>query len=151
MHPIIIVGTGLAGYNLAKAFRKQDQDTPLVMITADDGRHYSKPMLSTGFSKGKSAEELAMAEATTMATELNATILTHTDVQSIDPHAHQLKTDDRVLTYSKLVLATGAAPIRLALEGDAKDAVFSINDLTDYGRFRSALLRRRTLPSWGRD
>ncbi|GAA4651359.1 rubredoxin-NAD(+) reductase AlkT [Kistimonas scapharcae] len=139
MHPIIIVGTGLAGYNLAKAFRKQDQDTPLVMITADDGRNYSKPMLSTGFSKGKSADELAMAEAATMATELNATILTHTDVQSIDPQAHQLKADDRVLMYSKLVLATGAAPIRLSLEGDATDAVFSINDLTDYGRFRAAL------------
>ncbi|WP_211829278.1 NAD(P)/FAD-dependent oxidoreductase [Kistimonas asteriae] len=139
MHPIIIVGTGLAGYNLAKAFRKQDQDTPLVMITADDGRHYSKPMLSTGFSKGKSADELAMAEAATMAAELNASILTHTGVQAIDPEAHQLKTDGRVLTYSKLVLATGAAPIRLALEGDATDAVFSINDLTDYDRFRAAL------------
>ncbi len=139
MHPIIIVGTGLAGYNLAKAFRKLDVDTPLVMITADDGRHYSKPMLSTGFSKGKSADELAMADAGAMAAELNATILTHSAVQAIDAEAHQLTTNDQVLSFSKLVLATGAEPVRLALEGDAADAVYSINDLVDYGRFRDAL------------
>ena len=139
MDPIIIVGTGLAGYNLAKAFRKLDHDTPLVMVTADDGRNYSKPMLSTGFSKGKTADELAMADADTMAAELNATILTHADVQAIDSDTHQLTLDSRILTYSKLVLATGAAPIRLALEGDATDAVYAINDLADYGRFRDAL------------
>ncbi len=139
MHPIIIIGTGLAGYNLAKAFRKLDIETPLVMITADDGRNYSKPMLSTGFSKGKSADELAMADADAMAAELNAILLTHTEVRAIDPDTHQLTLDDRILTYSKLVLATGAEPIRLALEGDATDAVYSINDLVDYGRFRDAL------------
>lgn len=49
--PIIIIGTGLAGYNLGKEFRKIDRETPLVYITADDGRSYSKPMLSTGFTK----------------------------------------------------------------------------------------------------
>ena len=139
MNPIIIVGTGLAGYNLAKAFRKLDLDTPLVMITADDGRNYSKPMLSTGFSKGKTADELAMADAETMAAELDATILTHTEVQAIDPEARQLTTSGQTLIYSKLVLATGAAPVRLTLDGDASDAVFSINDLVDYGRFRAAL------------
>ena len=49
--PVVIVGTGLAGYNLAREFRKLDGETPLLLITADDGRSYSKPMLSTGFAK----------------------------------------------------------------------------------------------------
>ena len=49
--PVVIVGTGLAGYNLAKEWRKLDTETPLLLITADDGRSYSKPMLSTGFGK----------------------------------------------------------------------------------------------------
>ena len=60
--PIVIVGTGLSGYSLAKEIRKQDKDTPIVMITADDGYSYSKPMLSTGFTKGKEADELAKKE-----------------------------------------------------------------------------------------
>ena len=36
--PVVIVGTGLAGYNLAREFRKLDSETPLLLITADDGR-----------------------------------------------------------------------------------------------------------------
>ena len=35
--PIVIVGTGLSGYSLARELRKQDKDTPIVMVTADDG------------------------------------------------------------------------------------------------------------------
>ena len=46
--PLVIVGTGLAGYNLAREWRKLDSSTPLLLITSDDGRSYSKPMLSTG-------------------------------------------------------------------------------------------------------
>ena len=39
--PLVIIGTGLAGYNLAREWRKLDGETPLLMITADDGRSYS--------------------------------------------------------------------------------------------------------------
>lgn len=51
--PIIIIGTGLSGYTLGKEFRRYDKETPLLFITADDGRNYSKPMISTGFAKKK--------------------------------------------------------------------------------------------------
>lgn len=46
--PVVIVGTGLAGYNLAREFRKLDSETPLLLITSDDGRSYSKPVDSIG-------------------------------------------------------------------------------------------------------
>ena len=36
--PVVILGTGLAGYGLAKEFRKSDDSTPLILITSDDGR-----------------------------------------------------------------------------------------------------------------
>ena len=35
--PIVIVGTGLSGYTLAREVRKLDKETPIVMVTADDG------------------------------------------------------------------------------------------------------------------
>ena len=31
--PVVIIGTGLAGYNLAREFRKLDSETPLLLIT----------------------------------------------------------------------------------------------------------------------
>jgi len=83
--PVVIIGTGLAGYNVAREFRKLDSETPLLLITADDGRSYSKPMLSTGFGKNKEADGLSMAEPGAMAEQLKAEVRTHTRVSGIDP------------------------------------------------------------------
>jgi rubredoxin-NAD+ reductase len=141
--PVVIVGTGLAGYNLAKEWRKLDPQTPLLLITADDGRSYSKPMLSTGFGKNKDADGLVMAEAGAMAEQLNAEIRTHTRITGIDPGHKRLWIGEEAVIYRDLVLAWGAEPIRVPVEGDAQDAVFPINDLEDYARFRSAVDGKR--------
>lgn len=136
--PVVIVGTGLAGYNLAREFRKLDSVTPLLLITADDGRSYSKPMLSTGFAKNKDADGLSMAEPGAMAEQLNAEIRTHTRISGIDAGHRQLWLGEEAVAYRDLVLAWGAEVIRVPVEGDAQDAIFPINDLEDYARFRCA-------------
>ncbi|WP_397377558.1 NAD(P)/FAD-dependent oxidoreductase [Pseudomonas sp.] len=136
--PVVIVGTGLAGYNLAREFRKLDSETPLLLITADDGRSYSKPMLSTGFAKNKDADGLSMAEPGAMAEQLKAEIRTHTRINGIDPGHKQLWIGEEAVPYRDLILALGAEVIRVPVAGDADDAIFSINDLEDYARFRAA-------------
>lgn len=137
--PIIIIGTGLSGYSLVREIRKQDKTTPLLMITADDGHSYSKPMLSTGFTKGKSADELAQADAVGMAEQHSIELRAHTRVTGIDTGAHCVLIGDERLPYSNLVLAWGADVIRLALEGSGHEHIHSINDLMDYRTFREAL------------
>ncbi|MGB1221999.1 MAG: FAD-dependent oxidoreductase, partial [Alcanivoracaceae bacterium] len=87
MDPIVIIGTGLAGFNVLKELRKLDKETPVVMLTADDGRNYSKPMLSTGFTKGKEADELAQATSEAMIEQLNLDLRTYTTVTGIDTDA----------------------------------------------------------------
>ncbi|MBW7471396.1 FAD-dependent oxidoreductase [Marinobacter sp. M216] len=137
--PIVIVGTGLSGYSLAREMRKLDKETPIVMVTADDGVSYSKPMLSTGFTKDKDADGLAQAAPEPMAEQLNLQLRTFTTVTGIDTQAHELVLGDERLAYSKLVLAWGADVIRLSIDGDGLEHVFSINDLMDYRAFRKAL------------
>lgn len=136
--PVVIIGTGLAGYNLAREFRKLDSQTPLLLITADDGRSYSKPLLSTGFAANKDADSLGMATAGAMAEQLNAEIRTHTRVTRLDPAHRRVWIGNEPVPYRDLVLAWGAQTIRVPVEGDAADAVYPINDLHDYGRFRAA-------------
>lgn len=138
MKPIVIIGTGLAGYTLAREFRRLDAVTPLLMITADDGSFYSKPMLSNALAKGKTAETLVTASAEQMAAELGLTTWNHTEVSTIDVEAHRLVAGGRPVEYASLVLAVGAEPVRLAFGGDAADEVMSINNLSDYARFREA-------------
>lgn len=137
--PVVIVGTGLSGYSLVREFRKLDKETPVIMVTADDGISYSKPMLSTGFTKDKDADGLAQASPESMAEQLGVEIRPWSTVTGIDTDAHELVLGDRRLCYGKLVLAWGADVIRLSLKGDAQDRVFSINDLVDYRAFRKAL------------
>ncbi len=141
--PVVIVGTGLAGYSLAREFRKLDGQTPLLLITADDGRSYSKPMLSTGFGKNKEADGLSMAEPGTMAEQLNAEVRTHTRVSGIDPGHKRLWIGEEPVYYRDLVLAWGAETVRVPVEGDASEAIFPINDLEDYARFRAAAAGKR--------
>ena len=136
--PVVIIGTGLAGYNLAREFRKLDSETPLLLITADDGRSYSKPMLSTGFGKNKEADGLSMATPEAMATQLNAQVRTHTRISGIDPGHKQLWIGEEAVPYRDLVLAWGAQTVQVPVEGDAQGAIFPINDLEDYARFREA-------------
>jgi rubredoxin-NAD+ reductase len=141
--PVVIVGTGLAGYNLAREFRKLDGETPLLLITADDGRSYSKPMLSTGFGKNKEADGLSMAEPGAMAEQLKAEVRTHTRISGIDPGHKRLWIGEESVHYRDLILAWGAETVRVPVEGDAGDAIFPINDLEDYVRFRAAAAGKR--------
>ena len=141
--PVVIIGTGLAGYNLAREFRKLDVQTPLLLITADDGRSYSKPMLSTGFAKQKDADGLCMAEPGAMAEQLNAEIRTHTRISGIDPGHKRLWIGEEAVEYRDLVLAWGAQTVQVPIEGDGGEQVFPINDLEDYARFRAAAVGKQ--------
>jgi len=139
MHPIVIVGSGLAGYTLLKEIRKRDTVTPVTLVTADDGAFYSKPNLSNALSTGRTAAALASASAEKMAADQNATVLTHTRVTAIDTQGRRIRTDSGELEYSKLVLALGADPFPHGLSGSGAAGVLAVNDLADYAAFRSAI------------
>jgi rubredoxin-NAD+ reductase len=139
MKPTIIVGAGLAGYTVARELRKLDRTRPLMIVTADDGGFYSKPMLSNALAQRKTAQQLASHTATQMAAQLTATILTATRALHIDADSKTLTTGAGEFDYEELVIAVGATPIRLPLQGDAADIVLSVNHLDHYDTFRTQL------------
>jgi len=137
---IIIIGTGIAAYTFAREFRKKDSVSALILISEDDGSSYPKPVLSNALSKGKTADQIAMFDAETMAEKLAAEIITNTHVDSIDAMQHQLTlSTGQVLQYKKCVLAVGAEPLSLPIKGDCSNEILSINDLADYTVFRQQL------------
>ena len=143
MNPLIIIGAGMAGFTLAREFRKLDKTTPLLMITADDGGFYSKPMLSNALAQNKAAAQLQTQTMAQMSAQLDCTILPRTVVQSLDPAAQTVSVSSadgsQTFGYSQLVLALGAQAIRLSFGGDAADQVLSVNHLDDYAVFRQTL------------
>src|SRR5574343_320869 len=138
--PVVIVGAGLAGYNLARELRKASADLPMVVISQDGAGFYSKPMLSNALASGKTATTLVMKSAEKMSEELRARVLPRTRVTQVDASAQSLTLDSgEVLRYRDLVLAVGADPVHLPLEGDGANSVLSVNDLDDFARFSQAL------------
>ncbi|OBY74994.1 rubredoxin reductase RubB [Acinetobacter gyllenbergii] len=147
MHPIVIIGSGMAGYTLAREFRKLSPEQELVMICADDAVNYAKPTLSNAFAGNKAPEQIALGDANKMATQLNMRIEAETWVKEINAANHELTLEKNGETvtqpYSKLVLAVGANPIRLAIAGDGSDDIHVVNSLIDYRTFRENLAKRK--------
>ena len=143
MHPIVIIGSGMAGYTLAREYRKLNPEHELVMICADDAVNYAKPTLSNALVGKKAPEQIGLGDATKMSTQLNMLIKTHTTVNHIDVEKHELTIETNgeqsQQSYSKLILAVGANPIRLAIAGDGSDDILVVNSLNDYRTFRENL------------
>ncbi len=140
--PLVIIGSGYAGYNLADALRQRTTEKEIVVFTADDGANYSKPGLSNALARDKAADELVTETVLDIEQRLDIRIHARCRVQRIDPETQTLFTDYGTQKYSKLILALGAAPIRLPFNGDGGD-VLSVNDLEDYRVFRERLEGRR--------
>lgn len=147
---VVILGSGMAGYTVARELRKLDKGVPLTMVTADDGNVYSKPMLSNALAAGKAPADLVSADAASQRIQLGMEIITHAQVIKIDRASQRLDmADGRSIPYGRLILATGADPVSPRLGGDAADRILQVNDLEDYSRFRDALSRGKRVTILG--
>jgi rubredoxin---NAD+ reductase len=147
---VVIIGSGLAGYTLAREFRKLDKQTPLTILSRDHAGFYSKPMLSNALASNKTAETLVMKSAEKMAADLNASVRAQVHVERIDVAAKTVCLNGgELIAYRDLVLALGADTLRIALNGNGADAVISVNDLDDYARFAQQLEGVKTVAILG--
>ncbi|WP_027965632.1 NAD(P)/FAD-dependent oxidoreductase [Halomonas halocynthiae] len=138
--PVTIIGSGMAGFGLARQLRSRDPQRSVTLLTADGGDDYSKPLLSTGFAKRLSPERLVARSALQVAQELDITLRTHTVVDAIDTGSCCLQLGAESLPYSQLVLATGAAPRQpFMVPDELAGRVMAVNNLDDYRRFHAAL------------
>ena len=146
--PIVIIGSGHSGYQLAAALRAQSATVPITVFTSDDGALYSKPALSNALAMNKDSNELQTESALEWESRLNIRVYPHTRVEHIDRENLTLHTSIGQYSYSRLVLATGASPIEIPIAGDCSNVV-SVNDLVDYRRFRRALQDKKRIAILG--
>ena len=142
-HPLVIVGAGLAGWTVAREFRKLDASRPIVMVTLDNGDFYAKPTLSNAYAQKRTPQQLVTTPAQKMAETLGVELHARTQALAINTQAQTLTIRhgeiEQTLSYGQLVLATGAHPIRVPIEGDAANQVCSVNNLPDFAKFHATL------------
>lgn len=149
MNPIIVLGSGLAGYAIIRELRKLNRDTPITLVTRDSGDNYSKPMLSNAFAQNKDPVSLVISSATEMAKQLGISLLANTEVLAVHRGSKKLDTSAGTLEYDKLVFAVGADSLQIPIQGDARQDILSVNDLADYSRLRNALGNAKSIAIMG--
>ena len=148
VEPVVIIGSGHAGYQLASALRDKSPTLSITLFTADDGAVYSKPALSNAFAMGKNSDDLIRETALSWERRLNIRVYPHTRINRIDATHKRLYTTIGEYTYGRLVLATGAKPIIIPVAGE-QAALHSVNDLADYKEFRSKLTDKKHITILG--
>ncbi|WP_332671384.1 FAD-dependent oxidoreductase [Aromatoleum sp.] len=141
--PLVIVGTGTAGYALLRAVRRVDPRLPVLLLTADDGLVYDKFGFASALAHRKDAAELVFATAEQMAHRYGTTVLTQRQVLSVDRASRQVVTAGGAQPYLRLVIATGAVPrLAPALRGTAAGKVLRVGGIADYAYLRHRLVGR---------
>ena len=143
---VVVIGSGLAGYTLAREFRKLDRDTPVTIVTADGGEVYSKPMLSNAFAQNKTPRDLITKSANEAAGELGLSILARHRVLRIDRASATIEAVSdagatRMIAYDRLVLAIGADPRPYKVTGSDQVPVAAVNDIDAYAAWHGRLRR----------
>ena len=144
--PVIIIGSGMAGYTLARELRKLTTSLPIVMVCQDSGDSYAKPTLSNAYAQNKLADTIANASAAKMAETLNLTLLNfhqvtdiNADEQVIEVHSLVNEASQTTLAYRDLVLATGAHSRLLPNLAVNHQTIFAVNHLDEYKSFQQRL------------
>jgi rubredoxin-NAD+ reductase len=149
-NPIVIIGSGLAGYTVIREFRKLKSEVPVIIISADHGGFYSKPMLSNALTKGKTPDTLLNSNAEHVAEQMKAVMRPYSKVSVINPSNKNIVLQSgEEINYDQLVLALGANQIHLPLEGDGSEEILSVNNLDDYRIFRDTLTTKKEISILG--
>jgi len=139
---IVIVGGGAAGQAAAETLRREGYAGRLTMLSADASAPYDRPNLSKGFLAGTSPDSANPLRPAEFYDTENIELKLNAHVGAIDTAGHYVElTDGTRYGYDALLLATGAAPVRLGA-GDDMPHLHYLRTLAD-----SHALAAEALPS----
>lgn len=132
---IVIVGGGAAGFAATEMLRRQRYAGSIVMLSDEDGPPVDRPNLSKDYLAGNAPEEWVPLRSGDYYTEQDIDLRLGTTVASIDSRAREVALgDNSKLTFDRLLLATGAEPVRLQLPGMDLPHVFTLRTHSDCRR-----------------
>ncbi|MFE7129387.1 NAD(P)/FAD-dependent oxidoreductase [Streptomyces sp. NPDC057638] len=142
----VIVGGGLAGAKAAETLRSEGFTGRVILIGDERDHPYERPPLSKGYLQGKEDRDSVFVHEPGWYAQADVELHLGQMVVAIDRAAKSVRLGDgTVLTYDKLLLATGAEPRRLTIPGTGLAGVHHLRRLAHADRLR------QTLAALGRD
>jgi NADPH-dependent 2,4-dienoyl-CoA reductase/sulfur reductase-like enzyme/nitrite reductase/ring-hydroxylating ferredoxin subunit len=129
---VVIVGGGAAGFAAAEMLRREGFAGSLTMLSADDALPYDRPNCSKDYLAGNASEDWMPLRPPEFYDEHSVDVQLGTNVTAVDVKLRQVALDNgRSLPFDKLLLATGAEPIRLDIPGADQPHVRVLRSLSD--------------------
>jgi NADPH-dependent 2,4-dienoyl-CoA reductase/sulfur reductase-like enzyme/nitrite reductase/ring-hydroxylating ferredoxin subunit len=129
---IVIVGGGAAGFAAAEMLRRQDYKGSIVMLSNDDSAPVDRPNLSKDYLAGNAPEEWVPLRGDDFYAQNGIDLRLKADVAAVDPRAREVTLrDGGKVPFDRLLLATGAEPVRLPLPGADLPHVHTLRSLGD--------------------
>jgi NADPH-dependent 2,4-dienoyl-CoA reductase/sulfur reductase-like enzyme/nitrite reductase/ring-hydroxylating ferredoxin subunit len=129
---IVIIGGGAAGFAAAERLRREGYANSITMISDDAAPPVDRPNLSKDYLAGNAPEEWIPLRPDDFYADNKIDLRLQSSVAAIDPRAKQIALGDgRKLAYDRLLLATGAEPIKLPLPGAELPHVCTLRALAD--------------------
>ena len=129
---IVIVGGGAAGFAAAEMLRRCGYTGSLAMLSDDSAPPVDRPNLSKDYLAGSAPEEWVPLRGDDYYDEHAIDLRLKTRVASLDVKAREVVLADGArLPYERLLLATGAEPVRLPTHGMDLPHVHTLRSLAD--------------------
>jgi NADPH-dependent 2,4-dienoyl-CoA reductase/sulfur reductase-like enzyme/nitrite reductase/ring-hydroxylating ferredoxin subunit len=129
---VVIVGGGAAAFATAEMLRREGFAGSVTLLSSDDATPYDRPNCSKDYLAGNAPEDWIPLKPSEFYREHAIDVALGTNVTGIDVRARQMTVaGGRNVAYDKLVLATGAEPIRLDIPGAGERHVHLLRSLGD--------------------
>ncbi len=141
-HTFVIVGASLAGAKAAETLRHEGFEGRVVLVGTEDERPYERPPLSKDYLRGEAGRDRVYVHGEGFYAEHEIELRLGRTAVDMNASLQEVALDDgERLRYDRLLLATGAAPRRLAVPGADLDGVHYLRTVADADGLRERLDR----------
>ena len=129
---IVIVGGGAAGFAAAEMLRRRKYEGEIVMLSSDDAPPVDRPSLSKDYLAGSAPEEWVPLRPASFYSDNAIDLRLQATVADINVGSREiaLANGDKV-PFDRLLLATGAEPVRPSIPGASQSDVLVLRSLGD--------------------
>lgn len=123
----IIIGAGAAALSAAQILRERGYKGNIKMITSETDAPYDRPNLSKAYLSGKAPDDWMPLHTSKFYSTYGIDIMfnkTVKDINRVDKHV--VLDSGEELDYDKLLIATGAVPVKPAIPGINLENIFTL-------------------------
>jgi 3-phenylpropionate/trans-cinnamate dioxygenase ferredoxin reductase component len=136
----VIVGAGMAGAKAAETLREEGYDGRVVLVGEEREAPYERPPLSKDYLRGESERDAARVHPEGFYEEHDIEVLTGERVDALDVGSREVALDGGTrLGYDRLLIATGASPKALPIDGAGLDGIMTLRTIADSDALRERL------------